>query len=115
LLLDSMNLPECYHSFTSEGETTMQTFVILRRSAWDSPPELEAAAAESTRVGAEELPDDIAWIRSYVLAESDGKLGTVCIYQATDEDAVREHARRAGLACDEIISVADTVVVRPDP
>lgn len=61
------------------------------------------------------MSDDVRWIRSYVLAEPDGRLVTVCIYQGTSEDAVREHATRSGLACDEVISVADTVVVRGDP
>ncbi len=93
----------------------MQTYVILRRSAWADAPELGVAAEVSTRVGNEEMPDDVRWIRSYVLSETDGRLGTVCIYQGTSEGAVREHAERAGLACDEVIAVADTVLVRDDP
>ena len=93
----------------------MNTYVILRRSAWADAPELGAAAEESTRVGKEEMPDAVRWIRSYVLAETDGRLGTACIYQGTSEEAVREHAERAGLACDEVIAVADTVIVRDDP
>jgi hypothetical protein len=92
----------------------MDTYVILRRSAWDTPDDLGRAADRSTAVG-EEMPDDVRWIRSYVLAEPDGKVGTVCIYQAASEDAIREHAQRAELAADEIIKVADTVLVRPDP
>lgn len=93
----------------------MDTYVILRRSAWADADELGVAAGVSTRVGDEEMPDDIRWIRSYVLAEEDGRLGTVCIYQASSADAIREHARRAGLPADEIIAVADTVKVRDDP
>jgi Protein of unknown function (DUF4242) len=50
-----------------------------------------------------------------VLAEDAGEVGTVCIYQATSPEAVREHASRADLAADEVIEVADTVIVRPDP
>jgi DNA-binding CsgD family transcriptional regulator len=42
-------------------------------------------------------------------------LGTVCIYQASSPEAIRTHAYRAGLPVDEIVAVADTVVVRPDP
>jgi sporulation protein YlmC with PRC-barrel domain len=61
------------------------------------------------------MSDDIGWIRSYVLQEPDGKVGTVCIYQATSEEAVREHAKRADIAADEVIPVADTVVIREDP
>ena len=93
----------------------MKTYVILRRSAWASGDELEQAAGRSTQVGDEEMSDDIRWIRSYVLAEADGRVGTVCIYQATSPEAIREHASRADLAADEIIEVADTVLVRPDP
>jgi hypothetical protein len=93
----------------------MDTYVILRRSAWADAPELGEAAARSTQVGDEEMSDDIRWIRSYVLAEEDGRLGTACIYQASSAEKIREHAARAGLAADEIIAVADTVVVREDP
>ena len=93
----------------------MKTYVILRRGGWQSPEELQAAAARSADVGDNEMSDDIRWIRSYVLAESDGGLGTVCIYQASSPEKIREHASRAGLPADEIIEVADTVIVRPDP
>jgi thiamine biosynthesis protein ThiC len=93
----------------------MNTYVILRRSAWQSPEELEEAAGRSSKVGDEEMSDDIRWIRSYVLEEGGGSVGTVCIYQATSPEKIREHASRADLAVDEIIPVADTVVVRPDP
>jgi hypothetical protein len=92
----------------------MNTYVILRRRGWATPDDLQAAAARSTAEG-DKMPDDIAWIRSYVLAETDGSVGTVCIYQASSPEAVREHAGRAGLPADEIIEVADTVIVRPDP
>jgi hypothetical protein len=93
----------------------MDTYVILRRGAWTSADDLELAAARSSKVGDDEMSDDIRWIRSYVLSEPDGRLGTVCVYQASSPEAIREHASRAGLAADEIIPVADTVVVRPDP
>ena len=42
-------------------------------------------------------------------------MGTVCIYQASSEQAIRNHAEAAGLPVSEIIPVVDTVVVRPDP
>jgi thiamine biosynthesis protein ThiC len=93
----------------------MQTYVIMRRCGFNSPEELEEAAARSKQVGDDEMPDDIRWIRSYVLDESAGKLGTVCVYQASSPEAIRKHAARANLPADEIIAVADTVVVRPDP
>jgi len=93
----------------------MDTYVILRRDGWRTGADLQAAAARSTQVGDEEMSDDIRWIRSYVLEEEGGGLGTVCIYQASSPEAIREHATRAGLPVDAIVRVADTVVVRPDP
>jgi hypothetical protein len=92
----------------------MELFAILRRDGFTDGPTLEAAAARSTDVG-NSMPDDIRWIRSYVLAEESAKLGTVCIYQASSAEAIRKHAAEAGLPVDEIIPIADTVVVRPDP
>ncbi|MDQ4040427.1 MAG: DUF4242 domain-containing protein [Actinomycetota bacterium] len=93
----------------------METYVILRRGGWEGPDALQEAAGRSKQVGDEEMSDDVRWIRSYVLAEPDGRVGTVCIYQASSEEAIREHASRADLPADEIVRVADTVVVRDDP
>jgi hypothetical protein len=93
----------------------MQTFVIRRRSNWKDAAELGITAGVSARVGNEEMPDQVRWIRSYVVREPDGRLGTLCIYQGKDEDAIREHARRAGMSVDEIVPVEDTVIVRDDP
>ena len=93
----------------------MNTYAILRRSGWGSPEDLDTAAERSRQVGDEEMSDDIRWIRSYVLEEDGGSVGTVCIYQATSPEAIRDHAGRADLPADEIILIADTVLVRPDP
>jgi hypothetical protein len=93
----------------------MQLYAIMRRNGWRSAEELQEAAARSTRVGDEDMPDEVRWIRSYVLDETDGTVGTVCIYEATSPEALRRHAELAELPADEIITVADTVVVRPDP
>ena len=93
----------------------MNTYVILRRSGWQTADDLALAAERSRKVGDEQMPDDIRWIRSYVLEEGGGTVGTVCIYQATSPEAIRKHASIAELPVDEIIAVADTVLVRPDP
>jgi thiamine biosynthesis protein ThiC len=93
----------------------MNTYVILRRGGWRSPDDLQQAAERSKQVGDEQMSDDIRWIRSYVLEEGGGSVGTVCIYQASSPEAIREHASRAELPVDEIIPVADTVLVREDP
>ena len=91
----------------------MDLYVILRRDGWRSGDELGEAAARSTAEG-DRMPDDIRWIRSYVLEEGQG-LGTVCIYEASSPEAIQAHADAAGLPVTEIIKIADTVIVRPDP
>jgi len=93
----------------------MNMYAILRRSGWRSGGDLEEAAKRSSKVGDEEMSDDIRWIRSYVLEEDGGSVGTVCIYQATSPESIHDHAGRADLPVDEIIPVADTVIARPDP
>lgn len=92
----------------------MKTYVIFRRHGWQTAADLEEAAARSTAEG-EKMADAVRWIRSYVTAERDGTVGTVCIYQGTSPEAIREHASRADLPADEIIEVSGTVIVRPDP
>jgi hypothetical protein len=93
----------------------MKLYAILRRQGWRSPAELEEAAARSLRVANEDMPDEVRWIRSYVLEEGAGAVGTVCLYEASSPEAIRRHAALSDLPVDEIIAVADTVVVRPDP
>jgi hypothetical protein len=93
----------------------MKTYTIRRKQAWKTPEELEAAGARSKEVAAGEFPDDIRWIRTYAIVEEDGTLGSICIYQASAPEAIREHAARVGMPADEIHEVAATVIVRPDP
>ena len=93
----------------------MKLYAILRRSGWQSPAELQEAAGRSTQVGNDEMADQVRWIRSYVLDEDGGSVGTVCIYEAVSPEAIRKHASLADLPVDEIIPIADTVIVRNDP
>jgi hypothetical protein len=93
----------------------MKLYVIRRPAGWGTADELKEAAARSSRVGDEEMSSDIRWIRSYVVQEPDGSLGTYCIYQASSPEKIREHANRAALPATEIHEVLDTVLVRPDP
>jgi hypothetical protein len=90
-------------------------YVIRRQSGWGSPDDLAAAAGRSKRVGDEEMPADVRWIRSYVVQEGDGRLGTFCIYQASSPEKIREHAGRANIPATDVHEVVDTVFVRPDP
>ena len=93
----------------------MNLYAIIRRRGWRSPGDLQEAAERSLKVGNEQMPDEIRWIRSYVLEEDAGAVGTVCIYEATSPEAIRKHADVAELPVDEIVPIADTVIVRPDP
>jgi hypothetical protein len=92
----------------------MENYLILRRNGWRDGDALRAAAERATLEG-EKTPEEIRWLRSYVLVEEDGTLGTACVYQASGPEAIRAHAQRAGLPVTEVIPAADTVIVRPDP
>jgi Protein of unknown function (DUF4242) len=93
----------------------MELYAVLRRGGWRSSEELEAAAARSVKIADEQMDEEVRWIRSYVLDEGPGTLGTVCIYEAISPEAIRAHASAAELPVDEVIPIVDTVIVRPDP
>jgi sporulation protein YlmC with PRC-barrel domain len=92
----------------------VKTYVILRRRGWRTAEDVRELAGRSTDE-VEPTADEVCWIRSYVLTELDGSVGTVCVYQAMSPEAIRAHAEREDLPVDEIVAVGDTVVVRPDP
>ena len=92
----------------------MDLYAIMRRNGFRDADDLKEAAARSTVEG-DKAGSGVRWIRSYVTAEESGELGTVCIYEADSPDAIRAHAAAATLPVDEIVPLADTVVVRPDP
>ena len=92
----------------------MQLYVIARRNGWASAEDLGATAERSAAEG--DKPDSgVRWIRSYVIQEESGELGTFCIYEAESPEALRAHAEASEMGADEIVPVVDTVVVRPDP
>jgi hypothetical protein len=92
----------------------MDLYVILRRNGWRTGQDLEEAAARSSQEGDKD-GSGVRWIRSYVLAEESGEVGTVCIYEAESPEAIRAHAAASVMPADETVPVADTVIVRPDP
>jgi uncharacterized protein DUF4242 len=92
----------------------MELYGIRRRSYWANGEELEAAAGRSKEEG-DKSGSGVRWIRSYVLQEDDGTLGTYCIYEAESPEAIRKHAEASGFGADEIHEVVDTVVIREDP
>ncbi len=92
----------------------MNLYVIVRRNGFASLQDLQDAGARSSQEG-DKPGSGVRWIRSYVLAEDGGELGTFCIYEAESPEAIRAHAQAADLPVDEIVPIADTVVARPDP
>jgi hypothetical protein len=92
----------------------MNLYAIRRRDFWGTPEALQQTAARSAEVG-EEMSEDVRWIRTYVVQEESGKLGTVCIYEGVSPEAIRRHAENTGMSADEVTKVADTVIVREDP
>ena len=92
----------------------MQLYVIQRRNNFRDAEDLQAAAARSTAEG-DKSDSGVRWIRSYVVQEETGELGTFCIYEGDSPEAIRAHAAASAMAADEIVPVLDTVVVRPDP
>ncbi len=79
----------------------MARYLIERTVGTVTRQELEAAARTSKRVL--EGMSGVQWIRSYV-SDREGKI--FCEYDAPDEEAIREHARRAGLPVDRITEIA---------
>lgn len=79
----------------------MPRYIIQRSVPGLSREDLDAAGRRSNAVLAE-MPE-VQWVRSYV-SDADGKI--YCEYDAPNTDAVREHARRAGLPVDSISEVA---------
>jgi hypothetical protein len=92
----------------------MPLYVIPRTRAWLSEEEVAAAVDCVPAVNAV-LRDEVRWIRSYIIAEDDGTFSAYCVYEATGEEALRRHAEASMLPTDAIRTVAQTVVVAPDP
>lgn len=84
----------------------LNDYLILREL--DDPitrDDLDAAAEQSGEALAElrEEGVGIRWVDSDVLTNDDGRVvGTFCHYRAEDEDAVYEHAERAGLPATKV-------------
>jgi hypothetical protein len=79
----------------------MPRFIIERDVGTLTREQLDAAGRKSVEV-LTGMPG-VVWIRSYI-SDTDGKI--YCEYDAPDADAIREHARRAGLPANRIVEVA---------
>lgn len=79
----------------------MPRYIIERNVSAMTPEELEEVGRRSVRV-VDEM-EGVLWIRSYI-SEAEGKI--YCEYEAPSPEAVREHARRAGLPVDRIAEIS---------
>ncbi len=79
----------------------MPRYIIERNVPALSREELTLAAQRSLEV-LKGMPE-VRWIRSYV-SDVEGKI--YCEYDAPSVEAVREHARRAGIPADRISEIA---------
>jgi hypothetical protein len=79
----------------------MPRYIIERSVPALSRDALEAASRRSI-AALSDMPQ-VRWIRSYV-SDVEGKI--YCEYDAPSPEAIREHARRAGLPVDRIAEVA---------
>ena len=81
----------------------MQRYVIERRipNAGDlTTQELQAISQTSCDVLSEMGRSQIQWLQSYVTDDA-----IICVYLASDEELLREHARRGGFPADRIFQV----------
>ncbi len=85
----------------------MPRYIIERSVGQLTKEELDAAGKRSNQVLAE--MQDVVWVKSYV-SEAEGKI--YCEYDAPNPEAIREHARRAGLPADKVSLVA--LEISPD-
>ena len=84
----------------------MPKFVIER-----SIPQIGAATAADMQAISQkscgvlrELGPEVQWVHSYVTGDK-----IYCVYNATSEDLVREHARRGGFPADSVARVVSII------
>ena len=85
----------------------MPRYIIERNVGDLSREDLDAAGKKSVEVLAG-MPE-VVWIKSFI-SEAEGKI--YCEYDAPNPEAIREHARLAGLPADKISEVA--LEISPD-
>jgi hypothetical protein len=89
-----------------------RVYLVRRRRAWPAGADLDRGGAIVRRMADEGNPRQVSWLHSYVVREDDGSLGSVCLYQGIDPDALGRHAARARMPADEITPVLGRIVYR---
>ncbi len=93
------------------GRDMSNDYLILRELDEAITEEQLDEAVDASGAALEELREDgvdIEWIDSEVMTDDDGGVvGTFCHYRAESEDAVYEHADRAGLPATRVTRRGD--------
>ena len=72
----------------------MPRYLIVRRFSVDES-QMPFVGRRSREITEDELPE-ITWEHSHVIVEPDGNVLTYCVYDAPNEEVVREHSKRLG-------------------
>jgi hypothetical protein len=89
-------------SSTPLKESVMKTYLIEREipgAGKLTPEQLKAISQKSCGV-LKEMGSSIQWVQSYVTGDK-----IYCIYKATDEKLVREHALKGGFPANNIVEI----------
>jgi uncharacterized protein DUF4242 len=87
----------------------MPRYVVERFFDKISDEEMLAAASRSDQVQQERFPE-VFWDHTHVCVGDDGAITTFCVYEAPDEQMIREHADAFGShSITRIFEVADEV------
>lgn len=78
----------------TRGRAGLPRFLIERafEVGQDRMPEI---GRRSRSIIEGQMPE-VTWLHSHVTVDDDGRVRTFCVYEAPDEEAVREHSRRLG-------------------
>ena len=93
----------------------MQLYGIQRRNAWATRRRPRSQRRRNRPKRATSPTPGSAGSAATSSREESGELGTFCVYEGESPEAIRAHAEASGMQADEVVPIADTVVVRPDP
>jgi hypothetical protein len=82
---------------------------IIERTYTVEEEEVPVVATRSKRIAQDHYPQ-IVWEHSHVVIDADGTPKSFCVYDAPNEEMVREHAERLGdHSVDRVFEVAGDV------
>jgi Mlc titration factor MtfA (ptsG expression regulator) len=91
---------------TEKKQTTMKTYLIERNMAGIqglSKEEYKNASLKSCDV-LKTMNTNIEWVQSYVVNDK-----LYCVYKAENKSLIKEHAKKGGFPCDEIMEIKTVI------